>query len=74
MTLLMRDKQKYNEGLSKGISEGISIGREEGINEGQDFLFSAINAVRKGATEDDLRRQGFSDKTIQYALEALASK
>lgn len=70
MTLLMRDKQKYNEGLS----EGISIGREEGINEGQDFLFSAINAVRKGATEDDLRRQGFSDKTIQYALEALAIK
>ena len=70
MTLLMRDKQKYNEGLS----EGISIGREEGINEGQDFLFSAINAVRKGATEDDLRRQGFSDKTIQYALEALTIK
>ena len=46
MTLLMRDKQKYNEGLS----EGISIGREEGINEGQDFLFSAIKAVRPGAT------------------------
>lgn len=61
MTLMMRDKQNFNEGLS--------LGREEG----QNSLVKAITALREGATESSLR-QCFDEQTIKNAIKVLEIK
>lgn len=56
MTLLMRDKENYNEGLS--------VGREEG----KSLLIEAVIALRNGSTESDLKALGFDNETIRQAV------
>ncbi len=73
MTLLMRDREKYNEGKAEGIAvgkaegiavgkaEGIAVGKAEGLSEGK--IMMLLSLVDDGIIDmqEAIKRSGLSE-------------
>lgn len=64
--------KNVREGIQKdflqGFLQGFQQGLQQGKIEGQTLLVKAVNLLKNGKTEDDLRNAGFDDYTINLAL------
>ena len=67
MTLEELMKKEYNDGYGDGRADGRREGREEGREEGEGLLFSAIQKLKSGVTEEQLLSEGISQGTIDRA-------
>lgn len=61
-------RKGLQQGLQKGLQQGLQQGLQKGKIEGQTLLVEAVNSLKNGKTEDDLRNAGFDDYTINLAL------
>ena len=52
------------EGRARGRVEGLAEGRAEGSN----ALYNAIQKLKAGATQEDLKSEGFDEHIIELAL------
>ena len=68
MTLLMRDREKYNEGKAEGIAvgkaEGIAVGKAEGLSEGK--IMMLLSLVDDGIIDmqEAIKRSGLSENEV----------
>jgi predicted transposase/invertase (TIGR01784 family) len=72
MTLLMRDREKYNEGKAEGIAvgkavgkaEGIAVGKAEGLSEGK--IMMLLSLVDDGIIDmqEAVKRSGLSENEV----------
>ena len=56
------------EGRARGRVEGLAEGRAEGRAEGSNALYNAIQKLKAGATQEDLKSEGFDEHIIELAL------
>ncbi len=72
MTLLMRDREKYNEGKAEGIAvgkaEGIAVGKAEGKAEGlsEGKIMMLLSLVDDGIIDmqEAVKRSGLSENEV----------
>ncbi|MBP5553392.1 MAG: hypothetical protein J6X94_00820 [Lachnospiraceae bacterium] len=54
--------------LALKLAEERAEGKAEGKTEGQNLLVEAVKLLREGKTEDDLKKAGIDERTVQLAL------
>ena len=53
---------------AEALAEGRTEGRVEGRAEGSNALYNAIQKLKAGATQEDLKSEGFDEHIIELAL------
>lgn len=57
----------FNNGVAQGIAQGITQGIEQGVSQGQNKLITAITAIRKGLTDEEILASGIDQHTLDLA-------